>query len=216
MKKNGGFTIFEIMVVLGITALLLSVTLTGLSGSRDRFTLLAERAKLADAFSRAKNFALEQLFPDVVTPVSTCGYGVHFDYGSDEYFIYQDVFDSGSETSCECNDDAAAGSNHLCAFGGTDVKLVNQSFKLPDRLNFNTTTNTAGPTGQDERIDFAHFSSPFGRAKIWSVGGNFIANMQNEGFVILETKEVPPEQVWICIGEEGGVSDGDCPPEDAP
>jgi prepilin-type N-terminal cleavage/methylation domain-containing protein len=85
-----GFSIIEMLVVLGILTLLSSVLLVYNRAGEGQIVLLREQARLISTVIRAKSLALTMLVED--TPA--CGYGVHIDFSTgsvgSRYFIYRD------------------------------------------------------------------------------------------------------------------------------
>ena len=87
--KRAGFTLVEILIVIGITAVLSSMVLTYTSASRDQVALYVEQAKLAQTISRAKSLAITTYNdPNGEEDSIPCGYGVHFDYDAGEYLLF--------------------------------------------------------------------------------------------------------------------------------
>lgn len=77
-----GYTILELLVVVGISALLSTLILTYGSGGRQQVAISIELTKVAQVISRAKSLAIAT-FNDP----TACGYGVHFDYAAREYYL---------------------------------------------------------------------------------------------------------------------------------
>lgn len=96
--NNRGFTLLEIVVVIGIMAIL-STMMLGYSQRNSRQVLLATtQVKLQSIFSRAKTLSIQSFFdsgsqdPDEIV----CAHGVYIDKDSQRMFIFQDITDSGS------------------------------------------------------------------------------------------------------------------------
>ena len=115
MSKARGFTIIEIVVILGIIALLTSsLILYSRSGER-QVILFREQSRIISALSRAKSLALATFGqPDV-----PCGYGVHFE-ARRTFLIFKDL-------SFDC-----ATSDHRYS-GGEEVV---ESFELSPVISF--------------------------------------------------------------------------------
>ena len=88
--SRAGFTLIEILIVVGITAMLSGAVLTYTSTSRDRISLSVEEAKLAEVISRAKSLAITTYAREDVP----CGYGVSLDYEAHTYELF--AFDAPS------------------------------------------------------------------------------------------------------------------------
>ena len=58
MTKKRGFTLVELMVVMAMTAIMISVTIVSLSGSRDKKAVESEARKFAAVVREAQNYAL--------------------------------------------------------------------------------------------------------------------------------------------------------------
>ncbi len=84
LKAASGFTLVELLVTVGVTALLASYMVLYGSVSRQQVALSIETAKLAQVISRAKSLSISTFSGG---PASLCGYGVHFDYGSQQYSL---------------------------------------------------------------------------------------------------------------------------------
>lgn len=83
-----GFTIIELLVVLGIMAMLSSVAILYSRTGEQQIFLFKEQAKVVSAILRAKSLAIQtfaQTFAE--TKVGVCGYGVHFIGAPDNQFI---------------------------------------------------------------------------------------------------------------------------------
>lgn len=86
-----GFTLIEVLVVLGITSLLAGMILTYTSTSRDRTALYVEEAKLAQTISRAKALGIATFTANGTPP---CGYGLKVDYDAQSYSVFSYRADS--------------------------------------------------------------------------------------------------------------------------
>jgi len=83
MKKNGGFTLVETLVVIGILMVLTTTLIAYTRSSGKQIVLYTEQAKLIGILNRAKSLALQRNMAETV-----CAYGVRFT-GSDTYEIIQ-------------------------------------------------------------------------------------------------------------------------------
>lgn len=83
-KGRRGFTLLEILVVLGITTFLTGMVLTYGSRGRNQTSLYVEQAKLAQIILRAKSLSVATYNkPDI-----PCGYGVSIDYDANSYELF--------------------------------------------------------------------------------------------------------------------------------
>jgi prepilin-type N-terminal cleavage/methylation domain-containing protein len=116
MRNNKGFTLIEMITVLGVTALLSGLLLV-YSRQGENFSLvLRTRTKVISDINRAKNLAIATKDWD---GQQTCGYGVYFDVNNNRYIIFTD-------TSYDCE-----GSNHL-RVANNDVEII----PLPDKFEY--------------------------------------------------------------------------------
>lgn len=79
-----GFTLLEILVVLGVTTFLTGMVLTYGAKGRNQTSLYVEQAKLAQIILRAKSLSVATYNkPDI-----PCGYGVNIDYDANSYEMF--------------------------------------------------------------------------------------------------------------------------------
>lgn len=123
-----GFSIIEMMVVLGILVLLTSLlVLYNRSGER-QLLVLREKARLVGTLLRAKSLAINTFVEDE----PACGYGVHID--PPRYFIFRDrAIDcrTGDHIYTEASDDIVPGTDvvvpaaiSMSFVGATDIVFV--------------------------------------------------------------------------------------------
>ena len=91
-----GFTLIEVLVVVGITIVMAGTLLAYNHESEKQFALSVSQAKLVGLLSRAKAHALEKYAGSNVDP-DACGFGAHFDSAAPTIIIlFQDKpFGSG-------------------------------------------------------------------------------------------------------------------------
>lgn len=83
-EERRGFTLLEILVVLGITTFLTGMVLTYGSRGRNQTTVYVEQAKLAQIILRAKSLSVATYNkPDI-----PCGYGVNLNYETNSYELF--------------------------------------------------------------------------------------------------------------------------------
>jgi len=83
---RSGFTLIELIVVIGITTLLSSALISFNHTSRQQIVLYAEEVKLAQTIFRAKSLAMSLYLQSAGSGI--CGYGVHVDYTAKNYSIF--------------------------------------------------------------------------------------------------------------------------------
>lgn len=212
-----GFTLIELVVVIGVIALLTSILIIGLGGSRVKFNLMVERAHIVEAITRAKSLAIQTFLenPDPTEP-QTCGYGVRFDYvgdgvnyfGDNTYFIYRDVEVIDPDTG---NPDQCKGShfrNDKDDFTPEDGDAMVQLFALPSRYVTFFFDNQG--IGNNVPLKGIVFFPPDPNVRF--ITDVLINERKDEGFILLQTVEPKPEILAICVSQEGAVSYKDCPP----
>lgn len=82
-KPRAGYTLLELLVVLGVAGLLSGMVILYGGEGRQQIALSIESAKIVQTISRAKALAIAT-YTDLSSP---CGFGVHFDYPARKYSI---------------------------------------------------------------------------------------------------------------------------------
>jgi prepilin-type N-terminal cleavage/methylation domain-containing protein len=83
-----GFTLVEVIIVIGITTVLAGLILTYTSDSRDQVAMYVEEAKLAQTISRAKALSITTFNQPGGRAEIPCGYGVFFNYDAQTYNLF--------------------------------------------------------------------------------------------------------------------------------
>jgi prepilin-type N-terminal cleavage/methylation domain-containing protein len=94
MKKRG-FTLVELMVVMAMTAIMISVTIVSLSGSRDRKVVEGEARKFAAVVREAQNYALTG--KQFISGRVTCRVGISDIASLDETYDVSYTYRSGAD-----------------------------------------------------------------------------------------------------------------------
>ncbi len=96
-RSRGGFTMVELIVVIGITALLGSILISYNHTSRQQLSLYAGQMKFVETIFRAKSLALSPSVQSSST--SICGYGIHVDYQAMNYSLFS--YNPPQGTNCQ-------------------------------------------------------------------------------------------------------------------
>lgn len=95
-----GFSLIEILVVIGVTTIITGVFIAYSSGSREVLALSLEKAKVAQLILRAKSFALST---KTETGVFICGYGLLVDETSETFTLFRYEGDRAECAAAESN-----------------------------------------------------------------------------------------------------------------
>lgn len=110
MKKMRGFTIIEMLVILGVMSVLSGLLILYSRTGEMTSVLIREAAKLSTNINRAKNMAITNTDWQ---GQRVCGYGVYFDSAENQYIIFTEI-----SNKCESAD-------HLrLADGSLDVEII--------------------------------------------------------------------------------------------
>lgn len=92
LKAKRGFTLIEILVVLGIMAMLTSIAILYSRTSEQQIILFKEQAKAVSVISRAKSLAIQTF----AAAPGVCGYGVRFN-SDGTYILFRDLPETGAD-----------------------------------------------------------------------------------------------------------------------
>ena len=117
-KRAGsfGFTLIELIVVMGIITVLSTILIGYSRQSSKNLLLTSTEAKLLSLISRAKFLAIETFFQQVGVPQGeerVCAYGVRVDTDAGEIFIFEDKSGTGN----------CAGADNVYASSTNDIRL---------------------------------------------------------------------------------------------
>ncbi|MGB9848016.1 MAG: pilus assembly FimT family protein [Minisyncoccia bacterium] len=119
--KNRGYTLVEILVVLGVSALLSGLLLVYSRQGEKIGEIMRVRAQIVSDINRVKNLAITAA---TWQGQLTCGYGIYFDVTNNQYIIFTDV-----SSNCDI-------SSHLRNQAQTqDVEVI----KVPQRFTLSNT-----------------------------------------------------------------------------
>lgn len=125
-KTNQGFTLIEMLVVIGILSLLSGIFIVYSRTGEQQILLFKDQAKIVGAISRAKSLSASSYRASLTQTDNSCGYGVHFEFPN-TVIIFKDFAEN-----CELSDQRYTSSNAAENF---------ESFKLDSRLKFDALTN---------------------------------------------------------------------------
>ena len=127
-----GFTLVEVLVTIGILAILLS-TMVGITRTGDQQVLLSkEQSLLLVALNRAKASALQTFFQ----PNHPCGYGIFIDIANSSYTLFQDQ--PTNPTDCSTANNTFDAPGEILTLGTTP-----QIYTLPPGVQFGPATNVS-------------------------------------------------------------------------
>lgn len=177
-----GFTIIELLVVIGVVILLLGCLILYSGVSRNQVALYIEEAKIAQIILRSKTLSIST-FGDPNVP---CGYGVEVSQAAKTYSLFSyDVPDCGAISNIEVNDP-------------NKYKTV-QSFKLSQGVVFQSC-----PAGGGERLDYVLFIPPDPKTLVW-VDGSPTPTATDSGKIYLATVDCSANIV-VTVSTAGQVS----------
>lgn len=104
-RRDYGFTLVELLVVVGIVAMISSLAITYSSASRNQIVLSREEASIGSLILKAKSLTITTKRQNLNVP---CGYGLYIDYSQSKYFIFSYSLLSSGVT---CSDVIKAGFN---------------------------------------------------------------------------------------------------------
>lgn len=145
-KTRNGTSLIEVMVAIGITALLGSMVISYSSGGRKQIILYTETAKLAQIVLKAKAQSV-LLYYNPDQPI--CGYGVKINADGGFYALYRHVLGAGE--NCDSID----------GISDENYKEL-ERFDLPSGVSFEK---------KSELINAVLFVPPDPKTYIWNANG---------------------------------------------
>ncbi len=137
MKKKGGSTIIEMLVVIAIIGILSGMTLVYNRSGAEQLKLFKEEAMVVGLLNRARALAAEKYnkSPD------SCAFGIHFTAGSLDFSLFQDL---KSSTKKFCKEFDGTYNSNFTYNPGESI----QDFALEKGLIFEISSNLAGTQTQ--------------------------------------------------------------------
>lgn len=133
MKKKGGFTIIEMVIVVAIVGVLSGITLIYNRSGAEQLKLFKEEATVVGLLNRARALAAEKYnkSPD------SCAFGIHFIAGSSDFSLFQDLKPAAKEF---CKELGGSYNNDFTYNSGESI----QDFILERGLIFEISFGLAG------------------------------------------------------------------------
>lgn len=130
---ESGFTLAEILAILGIVGLLMTLIITYSRTGERQIILFRDEAKVVSAIVRAKTLSVYTYGQSGVP----CGYGIHFQ-APDTYLIFKDL---ATHPDCSDADHAYSGTVGLNCTDPTNSGELVQCFSLDPALKFTSFSN---------------------------------------------------------------------------
>lgn len=141
---NKGFTTIEMLVVIGVMALMSSVLMVyGRTGER-QINLFKEQARIISALSRAKYLSIAT-FGKTDVP---CGYGIHFE-APRTFLIFKDLAVSGD---CSLADKKYSGAGEIFESFELDSVIVFDQLTLSDIVFIPPSPSVVITPNQDQAV----------------------------------------------------------------
>lgn len=132
-----GFTLLEVVVVVGIIALISSTMLVYNRSAENQIALYRDQALVVGALNRTKALAIEKY-----NSPGACGYGVHVSEYSRSFFIFEDRYD---ETIGKCLDAGV----YTGDFAYTAGEQFGETIFLSPQSRFRLSETTGGGAQQE-------------------------------------------------------------------
>lgn len=176
-NSRNGFTLIELVVVLGITALLSSILISYNHTSRQQISLYVDQMKFIQTIFRAKSLALSPSIQSANSGI--CGYGVHVDYQAMNYSLFSCNVPQG--TNCQ-------GINSISVCSQTRISISDAD----SNVNFISQSGTP-------RLDDVLFIPP-DPITLVSSGGAVVADRAS---VIVQTRDSSLSSAPISVNSAG-------------
>lgn len=158
VRKCGGYSLIEVVIVLAIIALLSGMVLTYTQTSRAQLALFTDEQKVVGLLNRAKTFTLEKRLQG--TSANACAFGAHFEKPRTVIF-FQDL--SSSDPPCVSGSydflyDGAAEkldevdlspSVEIASFAGTDSPTRDVVFEAPYLATYSNWPGALAPVNAE-------------------------------------------------------------------
>jgi len=119
---NKGFTLIEMLVIIGTLALISAFLIINVRSNEQQIILFREQAKIVNILSRAKSLTIAT-FGKAGVP---CGYGVHFEAPS-TFLLFKDL-----AANCQASDKRYSGGDEIYESFQLDAALIFDTLTLSD------------------------------------------------------------------------------------
>jgi prepilin-type N-terminal cleavage/methylation domain-containing protein len=171
IKNNKGFTVVELIVTIGVIAVLAGYLIVYNKNSQAQIILSLEQAKLVDALNTAKSLTLSTYIENF----SSCGYGVYINYSNNSY----EIFKYGQPPNCGAIASSSL-SSILSNSSYTKIKTTN----LPKEVIFDNSGSN--------KLDAIFFIPPDPKILIWRGNSSLPINENDSDYetnIYLKTKD---------------------------
>ena len=181
-----GFTLVEILVVIGVSVVVMGSFIAYNSASRAQIALSVEQAKIAQLILRAKSLAVSS-YTQVSGPLSfRCGYGFSVNTSTQSYSLNR--YDVSDNTDCDDIYIGPAGFENISAVHKLEIYYLDSNLKFPV------------PAIGDELEDVL-FIAPEPKTFL-QVGGSLFRRTAK---INLETKAAPARRATVSVNPMGQV-----------
>ena len=182
--RQNGFTLIELMVVIGITVVLMTIV-TGYSREGGRqLALVGTETKMLNLFSRAKFLSVETFFGGGRSgDQRICAYGVKVDASAEELFIFQDL---SSDAKCPGTSNGAYNDGERLTGELNEVKLENTVVVFGESDLSEVIFIPPDPQTKVRKTDNSEVSSAKLTVKLKEGNGQFVIIVNNVGQIKTE------------------------------
>ncbi len=176
-KPQNGFTLLEILVVVGITVVLTSMV-AGYSREGGRqLALVATETKMLNLLSRAKFLSVETFFGGGRSGNQRiCAYGLKVDASGQEMFIFQDLSSTGK---CPGDSDGSYNEGERLTGELNEIKLQDALVAFTGETDLKEVIFI--PPDPQTKINNSSISEASIRVKIKEGSGQFVITVNNAG-----------------------------------